>query len=94
MKNKIVFHPRIFSSGDIVVFMIFCRLLDHFVDAILDQIKNSSIKTAQYEKTSIVNIKTYNQLKEKKLSSINILYWPFLFCISRRICHEKTLINL
>lgn len=94
MKNKIAFHPRIFSGGDIVVFMIFCRLLDHFADAILDQIKNSSIKTALYEKTSIVDIKTYNQSKEKKLSSINILYWPFLFCISRRICHEKTLINL
>lgn len=77
MINKIVFHPRIFSGGDIVVFMIFCRLLDHFVDAILDQIKNSSIKTALYEKTSIVNIKDIQSIKREKIEFDQYLVLAF-----------------
>lgn len=77
MKNKIAFHPRIFSGGDIVVFMIFCRLLDHFVDAILDQIKNSSIKTALYGKTSIVNIKDIQSIKREKIEFDQYLVLAF-----------------
>lgn len=77
MKNKIAFHPRIFSGGDIVVFMIFCRLLDHFGDAILDQIKNSSIKTALYEKTSIVNIKDIQSIKREKIEFDQYLVLAF-----------------
>ena len=77
MKNKIVFHPQIYSGGDIVVFMIFCRLLDHFVDAIQDQIKNSSIKTALYEKTSIVNIKDIQSIKREKIEFDQYLVLAF-----------------